>query len=150
MEYVIRECENRDIDQLVQLCHEHAIYELANYDPAGKASSISEALFIAPCKLHCLVVEYKQDLIGYCSYTIDYSTWDAKEYLHMDCLYLSEHCRGKGIGRLLIEKLYEIAKERDYINVQWQTPVFNVEAIKFYSKLGAIAKEKQRFFLAVV
>jgi hypothetical protein len=33
--------------------------------------------------------------------------------------------------------------------VQWQTPAWNEGAIRFYDRIGAVSKEKLRFFLPV-
>lgn len=32
---------------------------------------------------------------------------------------------------------------------QWQTPIFNTRAMKFYERLGTTANDKRRFYLAV-
>ncbi|QNK64940.1 GNAT family N-acetyltransferase [Pedobacter sp. PAMC26386] len=95
------------------------------------------------------MVEIDQLIKGFCTYTIDYSTWDAANFLYMDCLYLSEDVRGMGIGSEIIRKLKEVAKGNDCVNMQWQTPVFNKPAIEFYQKNGALSKEKIRFTLMV-
>jgi GNAT superfamily N-acetyltransferase len=65
----------------------------------------------------------------------------------MDCLYLSEICRGKGIGTDIMERIRKIAKEKNCVNIQWQTPEYNAMAIKFYVGLGSIGKQKMRFFM---
>ncbi len=31
--------------------------------------------------------------------------------------------------------------------IQWQTPIFNTRAMKFYERLGATANDKRRFYL---
>jgi len=62
-------------------------------------------------------------------------------------LYLEEDARGFGIGEAIIEKLKQIAIDKNCINIQWQTPKFNERAIKFYNRIGGTAKEKVRFSL---
>jgi GNAT superfamily N-acetyltransferase len=62
-------------------------------------------------------------------------------------LYLESEFRGQGIGEVVFEKLKEIAKQNDCINIQWQTPVFNERAIKFYNRIGGTGKDKVRFFI---
>jgi hypothetical protein len=54
-------------------------------------------------------------------------------------LYL-EPAFGGGIGEIVFEKLKMIAKQNDCINIQWQTPVFNERAIKFYNRIGGRGK----------
>ncbi|MEP6806092.1 MAG: GNAT family N-acetyltransferase [Flavobacterium sp.] len=147
MEYSIRNCEVSDLSQLVLLCKKHAEYEEANFFPEGKEEKLKEALFGKNPKLYCLVVAAKDTIIGYVSYTIDYSTWDAATFMYMDCLFLEEEVRSLGIGEILIDKLKQIGIEKNCINIQWQTPQFNERAIKFYNRIGAKGKDKVRFAL---
>lgn len=147
MEYSIRNCELPDLSKLVILCQKHAEYEKARYSPEGKEQKLKEALFSAQPKLYCLVVATKETIIGYVSYTFDFSTWDAATFMYMDCLFLEEEARNFGIGEVLIEKLKQIGTKQNCINLQWQTPQFNERAIKFYNRIGAKEKDKVRFTL---
>lgn len=149
MEYIIRDCETNDLTTLVELCQKHAEYEQATYNTDGKEDQLKQALFSKNPKLHCLVVKVNKAIIGYATYTIDYSTWDAADFMHMDCLYLEDTARGFGIGEAIIEKLKQIAIEKNCINIQWQTPTFNTRAIKFYNRIGASGKDKARFSLTL-
>lgn len=147
MEYSIRNCEITDLPKLVVLCEKHAEFEKADYSPIGKEEALKKALFNENPKLYCLVVSTKETIIGYVSYTFDFSTWDAATFIYMDCLFLEEEARSFGIGEILIEKLKQIGKEQNCINIQWQTPQFNERAIKFYNRIGGKGKDKVRFTL---
>jgi GNAT superfamily N-acetyltransferase len=65
----------------------------------------------------------------------------------MDCLYLRETARGQGAGKQLIHEVVKLAKEKNCVNVQWQTPTWNTRAMSFYKRLGTSSKPKVRFFL---
>ncbi|MBW4361181.1 GNAT family N-acetyltransferase [Flavobacterium taihuense] len=147
MNYLIRDCQPTDINDVVQLCQKHAEYERAAFNPIGKEDGLKKAFFDKQPKLFCLVVELDNKIVGYTSYTFDFSTWDAATFMYMDCLFLEEETRGFGIGEALIEKLKQIAIERKCSNIQWHTPKFNGRAIKFYHRIGGTGKEKVRFFL---
>ncbi|PWA11671.1 GNAT family N-acetyltransferase [Flavobacterium laiguense] len=147
MNYLIRECQPDDIITVVDLCQKHAEFERATFNPVGKEEGLKKALFEEQPRLFCLVVENNKTIVGYASYTIDYSTWDAENFMYMDCLYLEEKVRGSGIGEAIIEKLKQIATAKNCINIQWQTPKFNERAIKFYHRIGGTGKDKVRFSL---
>jgi len=147
MNYLIRDCQTKDLNAVVQLCQKHAEYERATFNPIGKEDGLKNALFAEQPKLFCLVVVVNETIVGYATYTFDFSTWDATSFMYMDCLFLEEETRGFGIGEGLIEKLKQIAIAEKCINIQWQTPKFNERAIKFYHRIGGTAKEKVRFFL---
>jgi GNAT superfamily N-acetyltransferase len=42
--------------------------------------------------------------------------------------------RGKGIGKLLFDRLIEEAKEKNYSGMMWQVLDWNEPAINFYKK----------------
>ncbi|KIA97742.1 GCN5 family acetyltransferase [Flavobacterium sp. KMS] len=147
MEFIIRDCNTNDLPKLVDLCQKHAEYEKATYNTEGKEDKLKIALFAESPKLYCLIVELNAAIIGYATYTFDYSTWDAADFMYLDCLYLEDSARGFGIGEAIIEKLKQIAINKNCINIQWQTPTFNTRAIKFYNRIGANGKDKVRFFL---
>ncbi|GAL85822.1 GCN5 family acetyltransferase [Sporocytophaga myxococcoides] len=149
MEYRIRLCEEKDLPVLIELCAKHAAHEKAVYDAKDKERLLKVALFGDNPQLHCLVVEADENVVGYASFTFDYSTWSAASFLHLDCLYLDECYRGYGIGEAMILRIKEIAKANGCINVQWQTPVFNEKAIKFYKRIGGQSKDKVRFTMTV-
>lgn len=143
----IRFAEKRDLTQLVQLCQEHADYERADYDPSDKADMLGVFLFGESPVAHCLVVEKDEMLIGFATCMKQFSTWDAGYYIYLDCLYLKADVRGQGLGTLLIHHIIAHARNEKCKVIQWQTPVFNEKAIRFYQKIGGVSKTKERFFL---
>lgn len=147
MNYLIREIEEKDLDQLLILCSKHAEYEKAPYRSAGKKEKLHSAIFSDPKQFYGLVVEVSEEIVGYATYTFDFSTWDAQKFIYLDCLYLEDYCRSYGIGQVLIEKVKETGQLNGCINMQWQTPEFNERAIQFYNRIGAIGKGKVRFCL---
>jgi L-amino acid N-acyltransferase YncA len=149
MNYLIRDCQTADINTVVYLCQKHAEYERASFNPIGKEEKLKNALFNEHPKLFCLVVEVKKRIVGYSSYTIDFSTWDAASFMYIDCLYLEDDVRGFGIGEDIIEKLKQIATDKKCVNIQWHTPKFNEKAIKFYHRIGGTGKDKVRFTLDI-
>lgn len=149
MDYRIRAAIPTDIPELVNLCAEHAEYEKAEYSKKGKAENLSIALFSGTPCFYCLIAENENGILGYASYTIDYSTWDACLYTYMDCLYLRPDYRGFGIGEALIHEIEKQSREKNINLIQWHTPNFNTRAIKFYHRIGATSKEKTRFYYSI-
>lgn len=147
MNYILRDCEEKDLPDLVLLCEAHAEYEKGEFNPAGKVVALRSGIFDLPKRLNCWVVEVDGKIEGFSTYTFDYSTWDAASFLYMDCLFLNEKIRGKGVGTAIMKRIQAVAKENNCANIQWQTPEFNALAIKFYVGLGSIGKQKMRFFM---
>jgi GNAT superfamily N-acetyltransferase len=142
----IRFAEERDIEFVIRLCKAHALYEKSNFNENNKKEQLSKHLFESSSGLKCLVVESGIEIIGYATFFRQFSTWDADYYIYLDCLFLKENARGKGTGQQIMDVVKKYSKEAGYSIIQWQTPDFNTKAIKFYSRLGAERKAKERFF----
>jgi GNAT superfamily N-acetyltransferase len=133
----------------------HALFERAHIDLKNLESRL-EGILIQPADhAACIVAELvattndsRSNLAGYATMSPEFSTWAARDYLHMDTLFVDEEFRGYGIGQLLVERTKAIASQRGYLEVQWQTPSWNNDAIRFYNRLGATGSTKQRFHLA--
>ena len=147
MEYEIRNARPTDIDDIINLCAAHAAHEQAGYSSDGKSENLSRELFSSHPKLRCLVAETANGVVGYATFTKDYSTWDAAEFAYLDCLFLRPEARNFGIGEALIREIAKIALSENCLLMQWHTPPFNTRAIKFYRRIGATSKEKVRFYL---
>jgi L-amino acid N-acyltransferase YncA len=143
----VRAVQSSDVNSIVELCAEHAEYEKTTYISEGKAELLHVALFEQK-NLYAWVVESEKSLVGYATATLEFSTWDAAYFLHMDCLYLKAGARGQGLGEQLLREVAKLAKEKSCVNVQWQTPDWNLGAMNFYNRLGATSKNKVRFFLS--
>jgi GNAT superfamily N-acetyltransferase len=146
----IRSAGLRDISEVCRLIADHALYEKAAVDrEATKLRLDSEMRSESPRVRIWIAVDEKDIACGYASATIDFSTWTAVPYLHMDCLYVDQDCRGSGIGSLLLQRLKEFAREAGINEIQWQTPDWNRRARDFYLRAGATESAKARFKLAL-
>jgi GNAT superfamily N-acetyltransferase len=146
----IRRVCPQDLTELVALCIEHADFERVPYDAVDKAVRLRTALFAASPRLYAWVaVGAEQNLIGYATAAAEYSTWSAREYLHMDCLFVRTARRGAGVGARLLDSVMRFAREHGYHEVQWQTPHWNVDASRFYRRHGGVDQHKLRFVASV-
>jgi len=121
----------------------HALFEGHEIEKTMHHQKLA-AIELLPVSI--FVVECEQQLLGYMSVIKQFSTWDMNWYYYLDCLYLTSETRGQGLGIKMMEHLKSYAQDNAINHVQWQTPISNLSAINFYQKLGAVNKEKQRFF----
>ncbi|MEQ9414996.1 MAG: GNAT family N-acetyltransferase [Cyclobacteriaceae bacterium] len=146
---MIRFIRREDMETLIALCKEHAAFEQSDYNPINKKERLETDLFTKNPKLYCLIAEEGGETLGFATYMLQYSTWEACEYVYLDCIYLVEIARRKGIGQRLMQRVQREAKKLNCNLIQWQTPDFNYSAIAFYKKIGATSKSKERFFLKI-
>jgi GNAT superfamily N-acetyltransferase len=145
----VRPAEPRDLPALVRLCADHARYERSTYDPDGHAERLATALFGTPQRAVAWVAEVDGEVVGYASGAVEFSTWTAREFLHLDCLYLDERSRGTRLGSDLLSAVRDAAQVRGLGSVQWWTPAWNTDAVGFYERRGARSEERLRFTLSL-
>ncbi|UII32120.1 GNAT family N-acetyltransferase [Fulvivirga ulvae] len=144
-EYTIREAKPGDMDEIIGLSYEHAAFERAEIPAHVDWQVLADHIFHHK-DVYCLVVEDQDQVVGFATLMKQFSTWDAAYYLYLDCLYLKSIARGKGLGQVMMQKVAALAKSHECGLMQWQTPVFNEPAIRFYERLGAASQDKKRFF----
>ncbi|SES20289.1 Ribosomal protein S18 acetylase RimI [Streptomyces sp. yr375] len=147
----VRHARPDDLPRIAELVAEHAAYEQASPPAPDLAHRLEALLFATPTpRLRCLVAELPDgEVVGYATCAPEVSTWEGREFLHMDCLFLNSDSRGSGLGALLMNAVTAEARNLGLTEIQWQTPVWNKGAIRFYDRLGANAKEKIRYSLTV-
>jgi GNAT superfamily N-acetyltransferase len=142
---VVRRAGVNDVAALSELCAAHAAYERATFDSTGHRQRLASALASLQPRVRLIIAEHDGTPVGYAASTREFSTWSGREYLHMDCLFVTDTRRGQGIGQRLFEAVTAAAQHDGIRRIQWQTPDWNVDAIRFYQRCGAQAEPKQRF-----
>lgn len=143
--WVVRPASADDAPALALLCAAHAAYEQIPFDAAGHAQRLAAAL--AAGRLQAWLALKAGQAVGYASATQDYATLAARPFVHLDCLYLTPEARGQGLGQALMDAVVQAARSLGCTQLQWQTPVWNEAALRFYDRLGATRLSKQRYTL---
>jgi Acetyltransferases len=85
---------------------------------------------------NALVAESTDELVGLVHYIFHLDTWAIQEVCYLQDLFVIPQNRGKKIGQLLIEGVYERADKYGAPSVYWLTQEFNVPARKLYDRLA--------------
>jgi GNAT superfamily N-acetyltransferase len=93
-------------------------------------------LFDAYEPVHALVAENAGALIGLTHYLFHRSTNSIEPTCYLQDLFTSEAARGKGVGRALINGVYDQAKLAGARRVYWQTHETNLTAMQLYDKVA--------------
>jgi len=86
--------------------------------------------------VHALVAEASGDLIGLGHYLFHRSTIQIAPTCYLQDLFTIEAVRGKGVGRSLIEAVYERARLAGAGRVYWHTHETNSIAMRLYNKVA--------------
>ena len=132
----IRRAEKKDCPRLLQLIQELAVYEKAPEEVTVSLEHFEESGFGEKPVWWAFVAEENEIVLGFALYYIRYSTWKGQR-MYLEDLIVTEQARGKGIGKLLMNRLLEESKERNLKGMVWQVLDWNEPAINFYKKIGA-------------
>ncbi len=86
--------------------------------------------------VHARVAVSNGALLGLVHYLFHRSTTKLEPVCYLQDLFVAQAARGAGIGRALIEDVYEQAKFAGSARVYWQTHQTNVDAMKLYDKVA--------------
>ena len=76
------------------------------------------------------------ELTGIVQYLFHRSTWTPGNYCYLQDLFVAESGRGHGVGRALIEAVYEKAKQAGCSRVHWLTQNGNAQARILYDQVA--------------
>ncbi|TJV39593.1 MAG: GNAT family N-acetyltransferase [Mesorhizobium sp.] len=136
---IVRPIMRQDYDQWLPLWDGYNAF----YGRAGETALSGEItamtwsrFFDAYEPVHALVAESDGQLLGLVHYLFHRSTTAIAPNCYLQDLFTTETSRGKGIGRALIEGVYEHAQTDGSGRVYWLTHETNHTAMKLYDKVG--------------
>jgi GNAT superfamily N-acetyltransferase len=86
--------------------------------------------------VHALVAESNGELLGLTHYLFHRSTTAIEPVCYLQDLFTAQAARGKGVGRALIESVYDQARRAGAHRVYWQTHETNLTARKLYDRVA--------------
>jgi GNAT superfamily N-acetyltransferase len=141
MNIQIRRAVKEDCPLLLELVRELAEYEKAPEEVTVTLDHFMESGFGDHRVWWAFVavdrVEGMEDkLVAFALYYIRYSTWKGQR-MYLEDILVTESYRGKGIGKMLFDRLIEEAKQKNLSGMVWQVLDWNEPAISFYKKYDA-------------
>ncbi len=82
------------------------------------------------------------------AYSFLWPTVGLTRSLYLKELYVAQACRGRGIGRLLMQALFGLAAKHGCSRVEWTTDRGNTSAQAFYHRLGLPVHASKLFYRA--
>jgi GNAT superfamily N-acetyltransferase len=133
----IRRAVKEDCIRIMELVRELAIYEKAPNEVTVTLDHFVQSGFSENPVWWAFVAEVDGEIQGFALYYIRYSTWRGQR-LYLEDFYVRDEMRGKGLGKLLFDRILAEAKDRNLNGVQWQVLEWNEPAINFYKKYSAV------------
>ena len=136
MKTIIRGAIKDDCPRLLELVQELATYERAPGEVTVTLDHFIESGFGTQPVWWAFVAEVNERIVGFALYYIRYSTWKGQA-MYLEDILITNEMRGKGIGKLLFERLIEEARDKKFNRIIWQVLDWNEPAINFYKKYNA-------------
>ena len=141
MSIVIRYATAADCPRLLELIHELAVYEKAGHEVTVGLEEFIAAGFGPQPVWTAFVALKDEEIAGMALYYIRYSTWKGCR-LYLEDFLVTAAERGRGIGKLLFDRVLQEARDKNYNGVNWQVLDWNAPALKFYSRYAAHLDEE--------
>jgi len=116
-------------------------------EPANlKIRQITSVLFTDPPLAYAVLAWDGESLIGMAAYSFLWPAARTTKSLYLKELYVRQSHRRRGAGKLLMERIFKLAKDSDCSRIEWTTDDNNLEAQHFYEKLGVPANPSKIFY----
>jgi GNAT superfamily N-acetyltransferase len=136
---LIRPVERGDYDRWLPLWDGYnAFYERVGPTalPAEVTAMAWARFFDAYEPVWALVAERDGELLGLTHYLFHRSTTAIAPLCYLQDLFTTAAARGQGVGRALIEGVYEAARKAESPRVYWQTHETNATAMRLYDQVA--------------
>jgi GNAT superfamily N-acetyltransferase len=134
---VLRFAAEEDVPLIMEFVRALAEYERLLDKVTATEEGLKKALFDLKIG-ETLICEYKGVPAGFAFYFHNFSTFVGKPGIYIEDLFVKPEFRGKGMGKLLLSRIAEIAVERDCGRLEWACLNWNEPSIAFYKSQGAV------------
>jgi GNAT superfamily N-acetyltransferase len=139
MTLTIRAIEERDKVQWLKLWAGYLEFYKSTISPE-QTELTWKRLINNELKMFGFVAESEEGVIGFTHCLFRPSTWTETDYCYLEDLFVDPNIRGKGVGRALMNKVFELAKEKNSKRVYWTTQEFNETARILYDSITPVSE----------
>jgi GNAT superfamily N-acetyltransferase len=139
----IRPATVNDASLLESFVRELAEYEKELDSVKNTAADLARDGFGPDPKFRALIAEWDAQPVGFALLCDVYSTWTGR-HLYLEDLFVRQQFRGKGIGKQLMAKAAQIARQEHYYAMRWEVLDWNKSSIEVYRGMGAEFLESWR------
>ncbi|ODS58909.1 MAG: GNAT family N-acetyltransferase [Agrobacterium sp. SCN 61-19] len=137
MSFTIRSATPDDAATILGFITELAVYEKAGHEVEATEETIRTSIFGEGSVTEAAILEHDGRPAGFAVWFYSYSTWQAKNGLYLEDLYVSPDHRGSGAGKLLLRHLAKVAVAKGCGRFEWSVLDWNEPAIRVYDAVGA-------------
>jgi len=144
-DYSIRLATAEDAETVFNLVKRLAEYERLAHEVISSPETFRQVLARPNSTVEVLLAESDGEAVGFALFFENFSTFLGRPGLYLEDLFVLPEMRRRGIATALFERLFQIARDKNYGRVEWTVLDWNTPAIEFYTqKLKARLLEEWR------
>jgi GNAT superfamily N-acetyltransferase len=136
--FAIKLAEPEDTPLILSFIRELAEYENLSHEVVADEPTLRESLFGERQVAEVIIGLSEGEPVSFAVYFHNFSTFLGRPGIYVEDLYVKPEMRGKGMGRVMLAYLANLARERNCGRLEWWVLDWNKPAINFYKKLGAV------------
>lgn len=141
----LRMAKEEDVSLILRFIRELADYEQLLHEVVATEEILMDSLFVRKAA-EVVIAQLDDEPIGFALFFHNFSTFLGKPGLYLEDLYVTPSMRGRGIGKLLLAYLANLALERGCGRFEWWCLDWNTPSIDFYKSIGAIPMDEWTVF----
>jgi GNAT superfamily N-acetyltransferase len=126
-----------DVPDILRFIRGLAEYEKLAHACVATEDALLATLFGKRPAAEVLIARLDGTPVGFALFFSTYSTFRAKPGMYLEDLFVLAEHRGRGVGKALLVRLAQLARERDCGRLEWSVLDWNTPAIEFYQRVGA-------------
>ena len=138
----LRPASESDVPVILRFIEKLAEYEKLSHEVVATEAALRKYLFGARPMAEVILAYWGGEAVGFALFFYNFSTFLARPGIYLEDLFVDVEHRGKGIGKALLRRLAQIARERGCGRLEWSVLDWNEPSIQFYRGLGAVAKDE--------
>jgi L-amino acid N-acyltransferase YncA len=140
MEYKIRQCDENQLPEILEILNEAILHSTALYDYKPRTMENMQTWYTAKQQGNYPIFgifDFDDALLGFASFG-SFRNWPAYKYSVEHSIYIRSDWRGKGLGKLLLREIIKSAEEQDYHVLIGGIDASNTASIRLHEKEGFV------------
>ena len=136
----IRTARADETGTILKFIKKLADYEKLSNEVEATEETLYESIFVRH-EAEVIFAEENDEVVGFALFFHNFSTFVGRKGLYLEDLFVLPEKRGRGYGKALLQRLAQIALERNCGRMEWVCLDWNTPSINFYKSIGATPLE---------
>ena len=146
MDIRITRAAEKDVASIVRLIKEFAEYEHLSDLCEVTGEALSEAMFGPDAFVEGLMAFNGERAVGYSLFYPCFATFRGQRGFWLEDIFVAADHRAHNLGEKMLREIARIGKARGIKRIDFLVLDWNIPAIGFYKKHGAVKGESERYF----